>query len=53
MTENDKRLIQEARKMPYTMWSEIDNLIAKADTDAARRQLDLIESMKYHNEEFS
>ena len=33
------------------MWWKIDELIEKADTDAARKQLDLIQSIKYHKEE--
>lgn len=51
MTENDIRLIEDSKKIPYTMWWKIDELIEKADTDAARKQLDLIQSIKYHKEE--
>lgn len=51
MTENDIRLIEDSKKIPYTMWWKIDELIEKADTDAARKQLDLIQSIKYQKEE--
>ena len=51
MTQNDIRLIEEARKVPYTMWENIDELIERAETEDTKRQLNLIQSMKYHREE--
>lgn len=52
MTENDRKLIAEAWKMPYTDWMDIEPMGARADTDECREWLHHIASSKYHTEEY-
>lgn len=40
MTDNDLNLINIAAHLHHSRYREIDDLIAQADTDEARRQLD-------------
>ena len=39
MTDNDIKLINTASQLHHSHYREIDDLIAQADTDEARRQL--------------
>ncbi len=39
MTDNDIKLINTASQLHHSHYREIDGLIAQADTDEARRQL--------------
>lgn len=50
MTEKDKKLIEEARKVPYTEWYNIDE--NAADTPEAKEILHSIASSKYHTDEY-
>jgi len=51
MTENDERLIEQARAVSVYDWPSISALIEKADTQEARERLVAIERMKHHLEE--
>lgn len=51
MTENDIKLLQQARNLPYTEWYMVDNLIQQADTDECRSLLRAIEIDLYHSDE--
>ena len=52
MTENDKLLIAEARRI-YTTghWSSVSALEDKAETKTARKMIHRIAVRMYHNEE--
>lgn len=52
MTEKDKKLISEARKVPCSEWWKVDDMREKADSDEAREALHVIASSKYHKDEF-
>lgn len=47
MTEHDKKLIAKAESLPRWYYRDIDALIAEADTDEARRKLNLIRRELY------
>ena len=51
MTENDERLIEEARAVSVYNWPSIAALTEKADTQEARDRLAEIQRMKHHLEE--
>lgn len=52
MTENDKLLIAEARRIYKTgQWSSISALEDKAETKTARKMIHSIAVRMYHNEE--
>lgn len=52
MTENDKLLIAEARRMMRTHnWSAISELEEKAETKTAKKVLHQMAVRTYHNEE--
>lgn len=52
MTENDKLLIAEARRIYKTgHWSAISELEEKAETKTARKMIHRIAVRMYHNEE--
>ena len=50
LTEKDKRLIEEAYKVPYTEWYLIDE--NAAETPEGKERLHSIASSKYHTEEY-
>jgi len=50
MTENDERLIEQAWAVHPMDWMDIEKLIAKADTDRARDELNSILKSKYHRD---
>lgn len=52
MTEKDEQLIRQAEKLSCTRWYEVQDLIARADTEEAREHLRAIESLLYHREEY-
>lgn len=53
MTEKDRRLIEEARRLPSRDWSEIvEYLIPRAETSEAEAELRSIANWKYHKDEF-
>lgn len=52
MSENDIRLIEEARALPYMLWFHIDALIERAESPEAREKLRGIQIWKYHEEEY-
>ena len=47
MTEHDKKLIAKAESLPRWYYRDINALIAEADTDEARRKLNLIRRELY------
>lgn len=52
MTQNDKLLIAEARRMMRTFnWSAISELEDKAETKTAKKVLHRMAVRTYHNEE--
>lgn len=52
MTQNDKSLVAEARRMMRTFnWSAISELEEKAETKTARKIIHSIAVRMYHNEE--
>lgn len=51
MTEKDKNLIYQAKRLPYIYWPQIDGMIDEADTPEAREKLRNIQKRKYHYEE--
>ena len=52
MTQNDKLLIAEARRMARTFnWSAISELEEKAETKTAKKVLHRMAVRTYHNEE--
>ena len=52
MTENDKSLVAEARRMMRTFnWAAISELEEKAETKTARKMIHSIAVRMYHNEE--
>lgn len=50
LTEKDKKLIEEAYKVPYTEWYLIDE--NAAETPEGKARLHSIASSKYHTEEY-
>ena len=50
LTEKDKKLIEEAYKVPYTEWYLIDE--DAAETPEGKERLHSIASSKYHTEEY-
>lgn len=52
MTVNDEKLIRKASLIHWSVWSEIDELIAKADSDEAKKKLKSIQVSKYRREEY-
>lgn len=52
MTEKDKQLIAQARRLNYTEWYEARQLAEQADTEEARRCIIGIEQELYHKEEY-
>jgi regulator of PEP synthase PpsR (kinase-PPPase family) len=50
---NDNRLIELAKKTPYTEWSKIDNLITQAKTEWGKEELEYIQTKKCHIEEYT
>ena len=53
MTENDKKLIAEARQTPYSWWDRVGDMIEKADTEECKKELHDIEMRLFHLEEAS
>lgn len=52
MTENDKSLVAEARRIYKTgHWSSVSELEEKAETKTARKIIHSIAVRMYHNEE--
>ncbi len=51
MTNKDKKLIEEARRTPSQFWGDIDELIEKADTIEAKRELEYIQRRLYYIDE--
>jgi hypothetical protein len=51
MTDKDKNLIYQAKRLPYTLWPQIDAFIEDADTPEAKEKLTNIQKRKYHYEE--
>lgn len=52
MTENDKSLVAEARRIYRTgHWSSVSALEDKAETKTARKMIHSIAVRMYHNEE--
>lgn len=51
MTEKDKKLIEEARKLKIDDEYLIDGMMAQADTEKARKVLNGIGSVLYHRGE--
>lgn len=52
MSENDKRLIEQARDIDYIDWYKISGLIEQAESEEAKERLHSIQSSKYHTEEY-
>lgn len=52
MSEQDKRLIEEAEALPYTQWERISNLKAQCESEEAREKLHEIMVSKYHRDEY-
>jgi hypothetical protein len=52
MTENDKKLIEQAMETPFTDWFLIDKLIEKADDWETKNRLHSIQKSLYHKEEY-
>lgn len=52
MTEKDKQLIAQARRLNYIEWYEARKLAEQADTEEARRCIIGIEQELYHKEEY-
>ena len=52
MTEKDKQLIAQARRLNYTEWYEARILAEQADTEEARRCIIGIEQELFHKEEY-
>lgn len=52
MTEKDKQLIAQARRLNYTEWYEARKLADQAYTEEARRCIIGIEQELYHKEEY-
>lgn len=52
MSENDKRLIEQARDIDYIDWYKISGLIEQAESEEAKERLHSIHSSKYHTEEY-
>lgn len=52
MTEKDKQLIKEANETPCWWWTEIGNLIEKAESQEAKEELKQIEKYLRHKEEY-
>lgn len=52
MTKKDLQLIEQARKTHFTQWMLIADLILQAETEEAKSKLHVIESSKYHTEEY-
>ena len=50
LIEKDKKLIEEAYKVPYTEWYLIDENVA--ETPEGKERLHSIASSKYHTEEY-
>lgn len=51
MTDKDKGLIAEAKKLHFSCWGEAFDLAEQADTEQARRVLKDIGIALYHKEE--
>jgi len=52
MGVNDLKLIQAARGVDPIDWSDINDLIAQAQSDEAKEVLELIKNIKYRKEEY-
>lgn len=52
MTDNDIQLIDEARRIHYTAWWQVDDMAAEADTDEARAELHRMAMDLYHQYEY-
>lgn len=53
MSEYDQNLIDKARRIHFTDWDLIDELIDKAESNNTRNRLKSIQRQKYHREELS
>lgn len=51
MTENDRKLIQQARRLPWSLWYVADDYAEQAETHEAREKLRSIASALYRREE--
>ena len=52
MTVADQHLINQAWKVPYTDWEEVDKMIDQAQSIQAKKELRLIRNSLHHKEEF-
>lgn len=51
MTENDIKLIEQARSASYLDWDLVSDLADKADTEEARREIKRISVTLWHIDE--
>lgn len=49
----DEELIEQADRIHYTRWGEIEALMEKTDNPETKRRLKAIMVRKYHEEEYS
>lgn len=52
MSDKDKMLIEKAREINCTEWYLIGSLIEQAESNEAKERLHIIQSSKYHTEEY-
>lgn len=52
MTENDIQLIEQAERLPWSLWYVAEELAEQADSEEALKRLRRIASTLYHREEY-